>query len=127
MQAVGGYFEGLREERGLNRAEVAVALKQRLHRSVDPSTIWKIENATMNPGSDMLLALLDALHGSALVMQTLFQRTDASREDGKLLGHQVARSDFRYLTDESADLLRRLAPEEREAALEHLRQMLREQ
>jgi transcriptional regulator with XRE-family HTH domain len=89
MEAVGGYLRGRRLALGLSAAEVAVAMKQRLGRNVNPSTIWKIENAQMTTGSDLLFAFLDVVHGSGAIALDLMRRR-VSVLEGERIGREEA-------------------------------------
>lgn len=123
MTAAGAYLRGRRLALGLSPAEVAVKMKSVLGRNVDPSTLWKIENATMNAGSDLLLAFLEVVQGSAARLMALAQ-TDASAVEAERIGREVVQA----MSEDVAALLQQLPGEEREewrrrlaARLEELR------
>lgn len=88
--ALGGYLRGLREGQGLTPSEVVVALKPLIGRNVDPTTVWKIENAKMMPGSDLLLSLLQVLRGNAIDAWGILRRDDLSEADGEQRGLAAA-------------------------------------
>lgn len=82
MIAVRGYIRGLREAHGLTRNDVASQVSIVLGRSIDTTTIWRIEVGKQNPGLDIFLSLLGVLKGSPGIVQLLFDFPDASEEDG---------------------------------------------
>lgn len=113
--ALGGYIRGLREERGWSASEVVVRMKPILGRNVDPTTVWKIETGRMNPGSDLLLAMLHALAGSVTEAWAIMRRADFSEADGEERGRAAARG--LTITDDDVAVLRSLEGEERDRLL----------
>jgi transcriptional regulator with XRE-family HTH domain len=118
MEVIGGFLKGAREGRGLSPAEVAAALKQRLGRNVDTTTLWRIETARMTPGSDLLMALLGVLRVSADAMIGVSERDGATPADGEAAG-RLAVSDSDELSRHLIEKMRRL-PSEEKAAWEQL-------
>lgn len=123
--ALGGYIKGLREEQGKSPAEVVVGLKPLLGRNIDPTTIWRIESAKMMPGSDLLLALLQVLKGSAADAWAIMSRDDLSAADGEERGRAAVKG--LTLTDADVAVLSNLEGEQRQrlrALLEERRREL---
>ncbi len=125
MEAIGGYFRGLREGRDMTPADVAVQLRDILGRKVDPTTIWRIETDRQNPGGDLLLGLVTVLKGRMADVQALFKRSDASAADGEALGRSIAATGYDDLTDDDLALFGRLTPEKKRLALELIDQLSR--
>lgn len=126
MEAVGGYFRGLREGQDMSPADVASRLREVLGRKVDPTTVWRIETGRQNPGADLLLGLINVLKGRLADVEAIFSRADASAAEGEALGRRVAAKGFEHLTDDDLAILGQLSPSQRKAALIFLRQMLQE-
>jgi transcriptional regulator with XRE-family HTH domain len=126
MKAVGGYLRGLREGRDWSAADVASRLHELLGRKIDPTTIWRIETDRQNPGGDLLIGLVSVLNGRMADVEALFRREGADALEGEALGRQVAAGNYEHLTPEEMDVLNRLSPGQRKAALALLRQMLQE-
>lgn len=109
MVAAGAYLRGRRLALALSPAEVAVRMKSILGRNVDPSTLWKIENASITTGSDLLLAFLEAVHGSAARLFLLAQ-AEISAIDAELAGREKTQA----MGEDVGALLQQLSGEELE-------------
>lgn len=107
MVAIGGYLKGRREALNMSPAEVVVAMKALLHRNVDTSTIWKIENATINAGSDLLFAFLAVVGGSGAQALDLTRRSVSASE-----AERIGRMEVQRGSDEVLAKLRQLPADE---------------
>lgn len=127
MAAVGGYFRGLRKERGYSVARVAAELEKVLHRNVSTATISRLENAANETnGIDLVTAMAQVLDGHILDVMILFSKASITAEEGEEIGRKAARGEYAYLTPELAEQLLTLNGAAREATLARLRQMLQE-
>jgi transcriptional regulator with XRE-family HTH domain len=112
MDAVAGYLRGLREGQNVSQVQLAAEVGRRLARVVQSTTIWRIETGKNRPGSDMLLAILDFLGGSAQDLGRL--ASDPNATDGA--GYQAALDYLRHAATHAT-------PEQRQAVAARLRAM----
>ena len=113
--ALGGYIRGLREEHGWTPADLVVRMRPILGRTVDPTTVWKVETGRMNPGSDLLLAMIQTLAGSITDAWAIMRRADLTDADGEARGRAAARG--LTITDDDVAVLRSLEGEARDQLL----------
>ncbi len=109
MQAVGAYFQELRDARNESRAAVASAL------GVTENTIWRVETGRQEPGASLLIALVRYLHARWEDVQALMARNDAQAIDGKqaALEHLRAAGLWTEEDDEIVRRIRQLDPDRR--------------
>lgn len=104
--ALGAYFKTLRLGRDLHQADLAERLSLRLGRSVDKSTVWRMEKGRTMPSGPILSAVLGILGGD-ITDVNLLRATPDNIEEGKRLARirlteeQVARAD--QMIDETPD------------------------
>lgn len=98
--AVGGYFKGLRERQYDTQDKFLAALGKQMGRVIDTTTIWRVETGRSIPGGDLLVEMLDLLHGSADDVIALQRDENADAAKGEALAEQrllLSRGDQRYI------------------------------
>lgn len=86
--ALAGYFEGLRDGRGMTQTQLAARLGELLNREVDVTTIWRLETGRQRPSGEMLTALLDVLCGNFDDVRRLQRDRKATEETGRRFAHE---------------------------------------
>lgn len=107
MKAVGGFFRGARLARGLKPEQVSLAMADVLGENVSVATIYKIEGGRVNPGLDLVLAMLRVLHVDPAPMLEV-ARSEETEAQGEAAGRQAVEQ------GDALDWVRSLSTEERE-------------
>lgn len=86
MAGVGAYFRTLREKQGITRAWVAD------HSGTSETSLYRIELGKQKPGLEIMLGIIDAVHGSISDVRALLGDKNAREPEG------LARAE-RYLSE----------------------------
>ena len=96
MDAVGAFFRGARLAAGLRTEQVALAMGEVMGSPVSPATIYKIEGARVNPGLDLVLALLHVLAVDPRALLAV-ARSDMSKHRAEEVGRTARYDDAAWI------------------------------